>query len=135
VTPEATDYLDKARKALSEAQAVAAIQLPEAAGRAAYLAAYHAAQAFIFHQTGKIAKTHSGVRSEFSRLTKDNPLVNRAFPTFLGQAYNLKAIADYGVGSEGGVSLEEADEAILKAAHFVDGIAALLTEPLPKETL
>lgn len=134
MTPEASDYLDKARKALREAQAVAAIELPEAAGRAAYLAAYHASQAFIFQQTGKIAKTHSGVRSEFSRLTKDHPRVDRAFATFLGQAYNLKAIADYGVGPEIGVSLKEADEAILKGAHLIDGIAALLTEPQPKET-
>jgi uncharacterized protein (UPF0332 family) len=133
MTPETSDYLAKARRALREAQAVAAIALPEAAGRAAYLAAYHASQAFIFHQTGKIAKTHSGVRSEFSRLAKDNRHVDRAFPTFLGQAYNLKAIADYGVGSDSGVSLEEANEAILKATHFVDSIAALVTEAQPSK--
>ena len=43
--PETTAYLAKARQSLKEARVVAANDLPEAAGRAAYLAAYHAAQA------------------------------------------------------------------------------------------
>lgn len=87
MTPEAGDYLAKARQLLEEARAVFAIHLLEAAGRAAYLAAYHAAQAFIFERTGKIAKTHSGVRSEFSRLAKNEPGIERRFLTFLAQAY------------------------------------------------
>lgn len=65
---EAADYLKRARRFLTEAQAIASIELPEAAGRAAYIAAYHVAQAFIFERAGKIAKTHNGVRSEFARL-------------------------------------------------------------------
>ena len=59
MTPEVGDYLGKARQALSEARAVMAIDLTEAAGRAAYLAMFHAAQALIFDRTGSIAKTHS----------------------------------------------------------------------------
>jgi uncharacterized protein (UPF0332 family) len=47
VKPEAAQYLDKARQALKEARAVAVIELAEATGRAAYLAAFHAAQALI----------------------------------------------------------------------------------------
>jgi uncharacterized protein (UPF0332 family) len=43
VKPEAAQYLDKARQALKEAYAVAGIELAEAAGRAAYLGAFHAA--------------------------------------------------------------------------------------------
>jgi uncharacterized protein (UPF0332 family) len=45
---EAVAYLAKAQQAWKEAKIVAANDLAEAAGRAAYLAAYHAAQAFIF---------------------------------------------------------------------------------------
>src|SRR5579885_2008089 len=101
-------YLDKARQALKEARAVADIGLPEAAGRAAYLAAYHAAQAFIFARARKISKTHSGVRSEFARLAKDDRQIDRAFPAFLAQAYNLKSIADYAVGVDAHVSPAEA---------------------------
>jgi uncharacterized protein (UPF0332 family) len=98
IEPEARDYLDRARRLLKEARSVAAIKLSEAAGRAAYLAAFHASQAFIFDRIGKIAKTHTGVRSEFARLAKDDPRIDRAFPTFLARAYNLKTAADYAVG-------------------------------------
>jgi uncharacterized protein (UPF0332 family) len=126
VTPTGAPYLDKARQSLEEARAVAVIGLSEAAGRAAYLAAYHSAQAFVIDQTGKIAKTHGGVRSEFSRLAKDDPRIDRAFPTFLAQAYNLKAVADYGVGDYASLSVAEAQEAIISAERFVDCVADLL---------
>jgi hypothetical protein len=49
------------------------VRLNEDAGRAAYLAGYHAAQAFIFESVGKVFKTHKGVQTEFLRLTKDDP--------------------------------------------------------------
>ena len=71
--PEAAQYLDKARQALKEAHAVAGIELAEAAGRAAYLAAFHAAQALIFERNAKVPKTHRGVHAQFSRLAKDTP--------------------------------------------------------------
>ena len=118
-------YLRKARGALIEARAVAKIELAVAAGRAAYHCAYHAAQAFVFARTAKIAKTHSGVRSEFARLAKDERRIAPEFPAFLGRAYNLKSIADYGV--EIGVSLAEAADAIASAERFFDCIAAILT--------
>ncbi len=49
------------------------IALNDAAGRTAYFAGFHAAQAYISEKTGKTAKTHKGVQSELHRLTKDNP--------------------------------------------------------------
>jgi hypothetical protein len=56
--PETDAYLDKARRSLQEERVVAAAGFPDAAGRAAYLAAYHIAQGFIFDRTGKAAKIH-----------------------------------------------------------------------------
>jgi uncharacterized protein (UPF0332 family) len=53
---ETERYLDKARQTLNEARAVIEIDLSEAAGRAAYLAAFHAAQALIFERIGKMPK-------------------------------------------------------------------------------
>jgi uncharacterized protein (UPF0332 family) len=47
MTPEAGDYLEKARDHLDEARKIAAIGLAKAAARSAYYAAFHAAQAFI----------------------------------------------------------------------------------------
>lgn len=71
--PEAAAFLAKARQSLTEARIVADNSLSEAAGRAAYLVAYHAAQALIFARTGKASKSHNGVRSEFARLARVNP--------------------------------------------------------------
>ena len=63
--PEAAYYLSKARDDLDEARKIAAIGFAAAVARSAYYAAFHAAQAFIIDRTGKIAKTHSGVRRNF----------------------------------------------------------------------
>ena len=124
--PEATDCLAKARQLLDEARAVFAIQLVEAAGRSAYLAAYHAAQAFIFERTGKVAKTHSGVRSELSRLAKNEPGIDRIFLAFLARAYTLKEVADYGIGPSPKVPPERAAAAIDLSDRFIELIARLL---------
>jgi uncharacterized protein (UPF0332 family) len=73
VTPEASGYLGKARQCLASARAILAIKESNDAGRDAYLAVFYAAQAFLFASTGKIAKTHRGLHSEFARLAKDDP--------------------------------------------------------------
>jgi uncharacterized protein (UPF0332 family) len=128
-TPEAADYLDRARRNLDEARAIAAIDLPDVAGRTAYLAAYHAAQALIFDRTGKVTKSHRGARSEFARLAKEDPRIDRAFTTFLARAYNLKEIADYGAGHSAGVTAAQAEQAIETAARLIDCISNLLSAP------
>ena len=51
---------------LADARQIAALPLPHIASGEAYLAVFHAAQAYIFEPTGKVAKTHRGVRSEFT---------------------------------------------------------------------
>ena len=57
MTPEATGDLGKARQCLASARAILAIKESNDAGRAAYLAAFHAAQALSSRARG-IAKTH-----------------------------------------------------------------------------
>ena len=119
-------YLEKARQALDEARAVAAIELSEAAGRAAYLAAFHAAQALIFEHTGKVPKTHRGVHAQFSRLARADASVSPELPRFLSQAYDFKAVADYEIGPDAIVPLELARAAIETAAGFVKRVAELV---------
>jgi uncharacterized protein (UPF0332 family) len=126
MTPEAGDYLEKAREQLDEAGKIAAIGLAGAAARSAYYAAFHAAQAFIFERTGKIAKTHSGVRREFARLSKYTPGVDKTFTTFLAQAYLYKEVSDYGVGHGANVTIAEANDALATAGRFIECITALL---------
>ncbi len=104
-----------------------AIGLDDAAGRTAYLAGFHAAQALISEKTGKSVKTHAGVHSEFHRLTKDAPALHTDLRIFLRQAYNLKSIADYETGPNSGVSHERASAAVATAKLFVAHFQKTLT--------
>ena len=117
-------YLDKARQSLNEAQAVAVIGFYAAAGRAAYLASFMG----IMLRTNKVAKTHAGVRSEFARIARDEPGLERGLASFLARAYNLKTAADYAVGVDVAVSASEATDAIDGAARFVGAIERVLSE-------
>ena len=96
MTPEAEQYLYKARQSLAHARAIVAIELGEDAGRAAYLGAFHAAQAFIFETTGRIYESHGGLQGEFRRLVRHDPRVDDQIRAFLGRTYDLKAIRPQG---------------------------------------
>jgi len=80
--PEAAAFLAKARKALREARIVADNELPEAAGRAAYLAAYHAAQALVFARTGKTAKSHGAFAASSRASSRETPALTALFQLF-----------------------------------------------------
>jgi len=122
---ETSRYLDKANTCLSNAQSMLAINLSNDAARSGYLAAFHAAQSFIFERTGKIAKTHQGVQREFHRLAMDEPRIDRRFPKFLSYAYNLKAVADYETGPDSDIPIERSKDAIETAGRFIACIAEL----------
>jgi uncharacterized protein (UPF0332 family) len=126
--PVTADYLSKARRTLAGAQRIAErAELPEIAAREAYLAAFSAAMAYIVELTGKISKTHSGTRSEFNRLARAEPRIPREIVRFLASGYEIKTVADYGVGEASvAISDEEAAAAITTAERFIACIAALL---------
>lgn len=48
---ETADYLTKARATLADARQIASLPLPHVAAREAYLAVFHAAEAYIFEKT------------------------------------------------------------------------------------
>ena len=98
----------------------------DAAGRSAYLAGFHAAQALISEKTGRAVKTHRGVAGELHRLTKDDPRLDIELRAFLGRTYNLKAIADYETGPGSEVSAEAATEAIAEGKRFVAKMVELI---------
>jgi uncharacterized protein (UPF0332 family) len=124
LTPEALGHLDKARNSLAKASGMIDIGYCDEAGRCAYLAAFHAALAFIFEQTGKAPKTHAGVRGQFGNLTKNDPRFDVPLKKFLSQAYEMKTVADYDMITD--VSVERALEAIKMATRFVDCISAVI---------
>ena len=81
----------------------------------------------IAERTGKDAKTHKGVHAQFARLTRNEPRFDLGLRQFLAQAYDLKSIADYGLGADTDVPLDRAGAAIDTAEQFVDRLAELLT--------
>lgn len=123
---ETQAYLAKARQSLVHARAILEIELGDEAGRAAYLAALHAAQALIFELTGQVAKTHRGAHGQFLRAAAGEPLVDPELRRFLSEGYKLKATADYEIGPDAIVPLEDAAAAIETAARFVETVADLL---------
>lgn len=129
MTPEAGHFLAKARRLLAEADGMITLRYNEAAGRTAYLAGFHAAQALISERTGRAVKTHGGVRSEFHRLIRGETRFDTLLRDFLGATYNLKAIADYEAGPGSDVPPERAVRAIAEATRFVTTVAALLEGP------
>jgi len=126
VTPEATLFLAKAADLHARAQKMLEVGLAEDAGREAYLAGFHAAQALIFERTGRSARTHKGVQAEFQRLTQGDARFNAELRSFLSTAYNLKSIADYEAGPASPVNSERAAAAVAEAGHFVAHVQSLI---------
>jgi uncharacterized protein (UPF0332 family) len=126
LTPKAAEHLGKARQCLTRARTILIAGVGEDSGRNAYLAAFHAAQALIAQRTGKDAKTHRGVHTQFARLTRNETRLRPALRQFLPQAYDMKSVADYGLGPEADVPLDRAAAAIETAEQFVNPVAKLL---------
>nr|WP_294511479.1 HEPN domain-containing protein [uncultured Rhodopila sp.] len=131
--PGTADYLAKAKECLDAARKVIAIQLPAVAAKEAYLAACHAAQAFVFEATRKAAKTHSFMPTLFARVAKDDLRIDPAFAFRLANTYKYKEIADYAVGTQSVVTMPEAEEVIDIAARFTDTIRYLLPSCSPPD--
>jgi uncharacterized protein (UPF0332 family) len=127
LTPEADGHLRKAREELAKARGTLQIlSYADEAGRLAYLAAFHAAQALIVERTSRTAKTHAGVHSQFHQLTRDDTRFDAELRGFLSDGFDLKTVSDYGVGPDATVSSAEAETAISTATRFVDRIAGIL---------
>jgi uncharacterized protein (UPF0332 family) len=126
VKPQSKVFLEKARELLEQAETILRVGYPDAAGRTAYLAGYHAAQALIFERHDRAFKSHKGVQGEFARLVQNSPSFDIELRAFLGRTYNLKTIADYEVGPGAEVTRAQASEAITVARRFVTVIEELI---------
>ena len=84
---DAGSLITKARENLAFARYALAGGYTQEAGRSAYMAAYHGALAFIAVRSGKSPKTHSGARSEFARLAREEPRIGRDQVSLLGWSY------------------------------------------------
>jgi uncharacterized protein (UPF0332 family) len=126
VKPQAAAFLEKSRELLEHAATMLSVGLHEDAGRTAYLAGFHAAQALIFETEGRVFRRHATVQGEFGRLVRNNPDFDIELRAFLGRSYQLKAIADYEIGPGSKVSADTASASVQTARRFVERVAALL---------
>jgi uncharacterized protein (UPF0332 family) len=129
MTPEAADYLEKARGDLADSRKIAGMGLARVAARLAYYGAFHAAEALIVDRSDKKPKTHSGVRAEFGRLLKDKPDVAREMLGYLARAYAYKQTGDYAVGRDATITQQQADEAIEDADRLIARVSTMLGPP------
>ena len=90
--PQAAAFLEKSRELLEHAETMLSVGLHEDAGRRAYLAGIHAAQALIFETHGRVFKKYAAVQGEFGRLVKDNPRVDMELRAFLAAATNSRLL-------------------------------------------
>jgi uncharacterized protein (UPF0332 family) len=129
VKPETGQFVAYARAMLERGKRMLDIGLAEDAGRAAYLACFHTAQAYIFERQDRVAKTHRGVRNTFFLLTDHDPRVDPMLRNFLARAYEFKGIADYATDPSETTTAEDATAAMETAARFVEAFAALANLP------
>ena len=95
---EAALHLQKANNLLDVSQRLVRDAYFNDAARDAYLAVYHAAQAYIIKHAGKAAKTHNGAHSQFAQLATVEPRSDQGMRQLLPDAYSMKAVADYEFG-------------------------------------
>lgn len=127
--PQAAAYLKSADETLSDARRILAIDIARQAGRLAYHAQFHAAQALIFERTGKIAKTHRGVGAQFHRIARSEPSLDPRLAGDLTSTYHLEEAADYETGAIAAITSEDARAAIASSEHFLRAIRSLLSTP------
>jgi uncharacterized protein (UPF0332 family) len=126
VKPETANCLKTAREALADAKLIQATSVHRVAAREAYVAAFHATEAYIFERTERVAKTHRGLRTLFGEIARDDPGIPANFTQFLANAYDLKSISDYGVNPAQTITAEQASSTIEMADRFITTIEELL---------
>jgi len=124
--PETEKFLDIAHNMLGRGLRMLEADLIEDAGRAAYLTAFHAAQALIHERENRTLKTHRGVQSEFSKLIRDDLSIPADLRGFVSRAYAFKTIADYDPLTSVLPTQEDARTAIETAGRFVEEILRLI---------
>jgi uncharacterized protein (UPF0332 family) len=126
VTPEAAAFLATARQFLAKAEGMLAGDWPDETGRAADMAAFHAAQALIFERRDDVPHRHAGVHAVFDTVAKAECGFDPSLRPFLRRAYALKTRADYGTDPSLPVSQDAAAAALAEARRFVAALAEAL---------
>ncbi len=112
-------FVEHAHVVLARAGVMLTAGLNEDAARAAHMASFHVAQAYIFERTDIVSKSHKGVQIEFFRLSQIDPRVDQDLRKFISRSYEFKSIADYFSSADATISPQQATEALATAKRFV----------------
>jgi uncharacterized protein (UPF0332 family) len=125
MTPEAAKRYAKAMRFLEQANRHSPGEAPESTIHVSYCAMLHAAAAAVLlDRTGEVAKSHSGVIGQFSRLIPNDDERGRSFGRAFNNAEQLRLFSDY---EDSAVpTAEEAAELRTQAADFVAYCRSLL---------
>jgi uncharacterized protein (UPF0332 family) len=118
------DELQKAAQLMDYAQRALAADLHEIAAREAYLAAFHAALAYLFERRNAHPKTHSGVHSLFAETAAQDPDLGPQAGSFLPKSYDWKQKHDYSLS--GSISEADAEAVVDGAGDFIARIERAL---------
>lgn len=80
-------------------------------------------------RTGRVAKTHAGVRSLFALLARRETDIAHDLPGVLARAYEFKEHADYRTAKMADVSAAQAETQITAARRFVGEVTRVLMAP------
>jgi len=118
------DYLRKAERSLAAARLLLDHEYYDEACSRAYYAMFEAARAALHTidapEEARSARSHSGVIAAFARYVVSAGLVSAAIGRTLGQAQNLRLVADYRAHP---LSADEADQVEAWGQEFLDAVA------------
>jgi len=117
LSPESVDYFGSAERILADAEIILQAGRNEVAAREAYSVMLQATRAIIFEKTGQAPKTHSGARSELSRLIREGLTFDGHLAGLLATGFDTKADVDYGPRTA--ISQEVAERAVEDARTFL----------------
>ena len=114
MTPEADRFLQTAQKHLERARIMLSVGLNEDTGRAAYLAGFHAAQAFIFEKIGKVQ-----VPKLFMHGTADNVIPHTMSDDLYKLASEPKRLVKFEGASHSGIAWAAPQDYVAQVRQFV----------------
>ncbi len=124
MNPITEDYLRKFGRLLQEAEEMIEAGFYEAAGRNAYLAALHAANAAIFEKTGCAIGKHKSTPQALASILHAENIHDKTLTAFLPRMMRFKEIADYETGGEG-ISQSVAENDVEEARVFNQRVKTL----------
>ncbi len=126
MTSNAHAHLDKARQFVALAGTLLKKNYNENAAIDAYLAAYHAARAYILECRGEAPRIEEDVQAQFTNLVIIDPRVDEGCRSIFWSAEGITLGKARDLAEDAEITSAEAKNAVRQAAHFVEHIGSII---------